>query len=41
MGFDVMMLPALNATLNAIAMVLLLVGYYQIKQKKQNWKAGQ
>jgi uncharacterized membrane protein YozB (DUF420 family) len=36
MGFDVMMLPALNATLNAIAMVLLLVGFYFIKQKK--WK---
>jgi uncharacterized membrane protein YozB (DUF420 family) len=37
MSFDVMMLPALNATLNAIAMVLLLVGYYLIKQKR--WEA--
>jgi uncharacterized membrane protein YozB (DUF420 family) len=37
MNFDVMMLPAVNATLNAIAMVLLLIGFYFIKQK--NWKA--
>jgi uncharacterized membrane protein YozB (DUF420 family) len=39
MNFDVMMLPAVNATLNAIAMVLLLIGYYLIRQDKKNWKA--
>jgi uncharacterized membrane protein YozB (DUF420 family) len=37
MKFDVMMLPALNATLNSIAGVLLLIGFYFIRQK--NWKA--
>jgi uncharacterized membrane protein YozB (DUF420 family) len=37
MSFDVMMLPALNATLNALALVLLLIGFYLIRQKK--WKA--
>src|SRR5438105_4367097 len=35
-GFDVMILPAINATLNGIAAVLLLVGFYLIRQKK--WK---
>jgi uncharacterized membrane protein YozB (DUF420 family) len=37
LDFDVMMLPALNATLNGLAAVLLLIGFYLIKQKK--WKA--
>lgn len=34
MQFDVMMLPAVNATLNGIATVLLLVGYYLIRQRR-------
>jgi len=34
MQFDVMMLPAVNATLNGIATVLLLIGFYKIRQKK-------
>ena len=32
MNFDVMILPAINATLNGIATVLLLYGFYLIKQ---------
>jgi uncharacterized membrane protein YozB (DUF420 family) len=35
-GFDVMMLPAINATLNAIATVLLLIGFYFIRQGKRD-----
>jgi uncharacterized membrane protein YozB (DUF420 family) len=35
MKFDVMILPAINATLNSIATVLLLYGYYLIKQKRR------
>jgi uncharacterized membrane protein YozB (DUF420 family) len=34
MKFDVMILPAINATLNSIATVLLLYGYYLIKRKR-------
>src|SRR5688572_24208877 len=34
-GFDVMMLPAVNATLNAIAGVLLVIGYVQIRSRKR------
>jgi uncharacterized membrane protein YozB (DUF420 family) len=34
-GFDVMILPAVNATLNALATVLLLLGYYFIRQQKR------
>ena len=30
--FDVMMLPAVNATLNAVAAVLLVLGYTQIRR---------
>jgi uncharacterized membrane protein YozB (DUF420 family) len=37
--FNVMMLPAVNATLNAIATVLLLVGYWQIRTKRSQWKS--
>jgi uncharacterized membrane protein YozB (DUF420 family) len=33
-GFDIMMLPALNATLNAIAGVLLVIGFVLIRQRK-------
>lgn len=36
--FDVMMLPAVNATLNSIATVLLLIGYWQIRTKRSQWK---
>ncbi len=35
MNFDVMILPAINATLNAIATVLLLYGYYLIRQNRR------
>jgi len=34
MSFDVMMLPAVNATLNGISTILLLYGYYLIRQKR-------
>jgi uncharacterized membrane protein YozB (DUF420 family) len=34
MKFDVLILPAINATLNAIATVLLLYGYYLIRKKR-------
>ncbi len=34
MNVDVMMLPAVNATLNAIATVMLLMGFYRIRQKR-------
>jgi uncharacterized membrane protein YozB (DUF420 family) len=34
MKFDVLILPAVNATLNGIATILLLYGYYLIKQKR-------
>ncbi len=34
MNFDVMMLPAVNATLNGIATVLLVWGFVLIRQKK-------
>ncbi|MBC8145911.1 MAG: DUF420 domain-containing protein [bacterium] len=34
-GFDVMMLPALNATLNAIAGILLIIGFIQIRNGKR------
>jgi uncharacterized membrane protein YozB (DUF420 family) len=34
MNFDVMILPAVNATLNAIAAVLLLYGFYLIRQRR-------
>jgi uncharacterized membrane protein YozB (DUF420 family) len=37
-GFDVMMLPAVNATLNAISTILLLIGYYKIRTDKAHWK---
>ena len=36
--FDVMMLPAVNATLNSIATILLLIGYWQIRTKRSQWK---
>ncbi len=39
MNFDVMMLPAVNATLNAIATILLLIGYWQIRTKRTEWKS--
>jgi uncharacterized membrane protein YozB (DUF420 family) len=34
-GFDVMVLPAVNATLNAIATVLLVIGYVLIRQRRR------
>jgi len=34
MTFDVMMLPALNATLNGIATILLLTGFLLIRRKR-------
>ena len=34
MKFDVMILPAINATLNSIATVLLLYGYYLVRKKR-------
>lgn len=34
-GFDVMVLPAVNATLNAIATVLLITGFVLIRQGKR------
>lgn len=36
MSFDVMMLPAVNATLNSIATLLLVVGFILIKQGKRS-----
>jgi uncharacterized membrane protein YozB (DUF420 family) len=33
-----MILPAINATLNGIALVLLLYGYYLIKTQRSDWK---
>lgn len=35
MEFDVMVLPAVNATLNAIATVLLVTGYVLIRRRKR------
>ena len=36
MSFDVMMLPAVNATLNGIATLLLVTGFILIKQGKRS-----
>ncbi len=37
-GFDVMVLPPINATLNAIAAVLLMIGYWQIRTNRAHWR---
>ncbi len=34
MNFDVMILPAINASLNAVATVLLVIGYILIRRKR-------